>query len=55
VPAVLLDKFLHSLINSGILAEVIEKRGKHLYSQLVLGPKAHDLMALRLSVSCYEK
>lgn len=55
VPAVLLDKFLHSLINSGILAEVIEKRGKHLYSQLVLGPKAHDLMALRLSVSRYEK
>ncbi|XP_028407551.1 ATP-dependent DNA helicase Q1-like [Dendronephthya gigantea] len=54
VPTVLLDKFLHSLINSGILAENSRKKGKSLYAQLVLGPKAHDLMALRLSVSRYD-
>ena len=55
VPGVLLDKFLHSLINMGILAEVYQKKGRSSYLQLVLGPKAHDLMALRLSVSRYIK
>ena len=55
VPGVLLDKFLHSLINMGILAAVYQKKGRSSYLQLVLGPKAHDLMALRLSVSRYLK
>ena len=55
VPDVLLDKFLHSLINMGILAEVYQKKGRSSYLQFVLGPKAHDLMALRLSVSRYIK
>ena len=55
VPGALLDKFLHSLINMGILAEVYQKKERSSYLQLVLGPNAHDLMALRLSDSQYIK
>ena len=54
-PVLLLEKFLHSLIYHGILAEVPQKKGRSVFLQLVLGPKAHDLLALKIDVTRYEK
>ena len=54
-PVLLLEKFLHSLIYHGILAEVPQKKGRSVFLQLVLGPKAHDLLALKKDVTRYDK
>ena len=54
-PVLLLEKFLHSLIYHDILAEVPQKKGRSVFLQLVLGPKAHDLLALKKDVTRYEK
>jgi hypothetical protein len=55
VPLIMLEKFLHSLIYNGVLAENVVKKGQSVFLQLVLGPKAHDILALRMSVTKYEK
>ena len=55
VPVLLLEKFLHSLIYHGILAEVPQKKGKSVFLTLVLGPLAHNLLALNIDVTRYEK
>lgn len=55
VPPILLDKFLHLLIVNDILAEKVQKKGKSLYFNITLGQRAHDLLAMNVSVIKYEK
>lgn len=55
VPVLLLEKFLHSLIYGGILAEVPQKKGKSVFLELVLGPFAHNLLAFNINITRYEK
>ena len=50
VPAVLLEKFLHTLVYNGVLKENIEQKGKSMTVKVTLGPKAHDLLSLNMSV-----
>lgn len=51
----LLSKFLHLLIFAGILAEFPIKKRNSFSISLILGPKAHDLLAFNTSVAKYEK
>jgi hypothetical protein len=51
----LIEKFLHSLLIHGVLAEVAQDKGRNSYLKLILGPNAHDLLALKMSVTRYEK
>ena len=53
-PVGLLDIFLNILINSDILAEKFEKKCKG-FSNVTLGKRAHDLLALNTSVVKYQK
>ena len=55
MPVVLLEKFLHTLINDEVLAEVVQKKGKSDFLNVVLGPKAHELLALNISITRYIK
>lgn len=54
-PVLLLENFLHSLSFDGVLSEKVVRKGRHVFLELMLGPKAHDLLALRMSVTRYEK
>ena len=54
-PIGLLDIFLNRLINSDILAEKFEKKGKGFSIYVTLGKQAHDLLALNTSVVKYQK
>ena len=51
MPAMLLEKFLHTLVYNGVLTENIEQKGKSLTVKITLGPKAHDLLSLNMSVT----
>jgi len=55
VPTSLLDTFLHLLIFKGVLAEKIEKKGRGFSVYVVLGPKAHGILALNYTVPKYTK
>ena len=50
MPAVLLEKFLHTLVYNGVLKENIEQKGKSMTVKVTLGPNAHDLLSLNMSV-----
>ena len=54
---ILIGKFLHILINMGILSEKISKKGSRgsVSVKITLGPKAHDLLAGKITVTKYEK
>lgn len=54
-PAVLLEKFLPSLIYHGVLAEITQQKGRSISLNIQLGPKAHDLLALNMNVTRFEK
>ena len=51
MPAVLLEKFLHTLVYNGVLTENIEQKGKSMTVKITLSPKTHDLLSLNLSVT----
>ena len=51
VPAVLLEKFLRTLVYNGVLTENIEQKGKSMTVKITLSPKAHDLLSLNMSVT----
>ena len=55
VPVIMLEKFLYILIVQGILTEKVEKKGNSFSFTVTLGPRAHDLLALNMSVNKYEK
>ena len=49
VPAVLLEKFLRTLVYNGVLTENIEQKGKSMTVKITLSPKAHDLFSLNVT------
>ena len=51
VPAMLLEKFLHTLVYNGVLTENIGQKGKSITVKITLGRKAHDLLSLNMSVT----
>ena len=51
VPAVLLEKFLRTLVYNGVLTENIEQKEKSMTVKITLSPKAHDLFSLDMSVT----
>ena len=55
--SVLIGKFLHILINMGILSEKIHKKGSRsgVSVKITLGPKAHDLLGNNIAVTKYER
>ncbi len=55
--SVLIGKFLHILINMGILSEKIHKKGSRssVSVKITLGPKAHDLIGNNIAVTKYER
>ncbi len=55
--SVLIGKFLHILINMGILSEKIHKKGSRssVCVKITLGPKAHDLLGNNIAVTKYER
>ena len=55
VPKILLDIFLHDLLFQGILGEDIIRTKRNIGIHVKLGPKAHDLLAMRMSINKTEK
>ena len=49
--AVLLEKFLRTLVYNGVLTENIEQKGKSMTVRITLSPKAHDFFSLNMSVT----
>ena len=55
VPVLLLEKFLHTLLYYGVLTEVAQQKGKSVHLRLTLGPKAHDILELNITIPRFEK